>query len=165
MSKVIDYSKFDHIGDNDSDEEQESSTSKSSLQPKIKPNEINFPPPISPLPSSLMTKKGKEGRFKFEYDGNTIYEWEQSLEDVNIYIVPPTGITRHDLEIIISHSHLRIGLKGLPSFIDEDTCSVVVPDESTWTFSDNEVTIILQKMRKGEAWDCALKGKSGQKNR
>jgi len=36
-------------------------------------------------------------------------------------------------------------------------------DESTWTLIDGEIQIILQKMRKAEAWECALQGKSGSK--
>lgn len=34
-------------------------------------------------------------------------------------------------------------------------------DDSTWTFVDGEIQIILQKMRKAEAWDCALQGRAG----
>jgi hypothetical protein len=31
-----------------------------------------------------------------------------------------------------------------------------------WTFSDGEMNINLQKMNKAEAWNCALKGRSGE---
>ena len=48
----------------------------------------------------------------------TVYEWEQSLEEVNMYIAPPPGITAHALDIKIDVTHLRIGIKGNPPFLD-----------------------------------------------
>jgi hypothetical protein len=43
-------------------------------------------------PSTVpMTGKGKEGRLKFEHGGRTIYEWEQSLEEVILYFETPPG--------------------------------------------------------------------------
>ena len=67
---MVDYSRFDHI-ETDSDDEE---TKLASIN---KPKLADFPPPTQ------MTKKGKEGRFKFEYEGRTIFEWEQSLEEVS----------------------------------------------------------------------------------
>ncbi len=109
-----------------------------------------------------MTKKDKKtGRIKFEYEGREIYEWEQSLEDVSIYIKPPPGVTRQMFVIKIAYARLTVGLKDCPPFLDEPTGGPVKPDESTWTFSDNVVTIILQKMNKAEVWHCALAGRNG----
>lgn len=54
-------------------------------------------------------------------------------------------------------------MKGVTPFLDEELGGFVVPDESTWLFVDGEIQIILQKMRKAEAWDCALEGRSGSK--
>lgn len=109
-----------------------------------------------------MTQKGKEGRYKFEHDGRTIYEWEQSLEEVNIYMQPPEGIPRHLYDIEISHRHVRVGLKDAPPFIDEDTWGPVKSKESFWTLADGELCINLQKMNKAEAWEAALMGRGGQ---
>lgn len=108
-----------------------------------------------------MTKKGKEGRIKFEHSGRTIYEWEQSLSEVNIYLEPPPEIPAKMFEIVISHKHLKVGIKGAPPFIDEDTGGPIIPDDSLWTLTDGELNINLQKMNKAEAWDCALMGQSG----
>ena len=106
---AFDYSRFDKIVDSDEDEESstgghnqdQSSTEQldeqqviemasgpadpssgglNTLQPTIASDK-------KPVPK---TKSGKEkGRYKFEYQGRTIYEWEQSLEEVNIYVEPP----------------------------------------------------------------------------
>lgn len=119
---------------------------------------------ISPKPAPVpMAKKGKEGRLKFEYNGRTIYEWEQSLSEVNIYIEPPPGVRSNMFEIIISHRHLKVGLKSAPPFLDEETGGPVKPDESMWTLVDGEININLQKMNKAEMWEAALVGHNGQK--
>lgn len=156
MSKTLDYSRFDHI-DTDSDEDETSSPdpSKSSGASDLVPTIPSNTPP------QKMTKKGKEGRFKFEYEGRTIYEWEQSLDEVNIYLEPPPGVPRSAIVINIAHRHLTVGLRGAPPFLDEDTGGPVKPDESMWTLVDGEININLQKMNKAEAWDCALQGHAG----
>lgn len=145
---MVDYRKFDTI-DTDSDEEE-------TKLPELKPTIVSDQKP------QVMTKKGKEGRFIFQHNGHTIYEWEQSMNEVNLYIEPPPGVTRHMLEIIITHHHLVVGIKGTRPFIDEDTWGIVKADESLWTFSDGEININLQKMNKAEAWDSALVGQGGQ---
>jgi len=152
----VDYKKFDNI-DTDSDEEAEI------LQPtRIGGNEYPTSAPRHPdQTTEKMTKKGKEGRIKFEHGGRTIYEWEQSLSEVNIYLEPPPEIPAKMFEIVITHKHLKVGIKGAPPFIDEDTGGPVIPDDSLWTLTDGELNINLQKMNKAEAWDCALMGQSG----
>ena len=145
---MVDYKKFDLI-DTDSDEEI---PSESKLMPTI----------ISDTAPQKMSKKGKEGRIQFQYEGRTIYEWEQSLTEVNIYLEPPPGITSRMLDIRIMPGRLVVGIKNTPHFIDEPTGGPVIPDESMWMISDGEININLQKMRKAEAWDRALVGRSGE---
>jgi hypothetical protein len=164
---MVDYSRFDHI---DTDDEEEGTsinipqahTSSTGSSSSSKPSADGDPSTVA-TPMHKMAKKGKDGRLKFEHDGRTIYEWDQGLEEVNIYIEPPPGITRQQLAIKIDPSHLIIGLRGASPFIDEDLGGLVIPDESTWTFIDGEIQIILQKMRKAEAWECALQGQAGSK--
>jgi CS domain len=148
---MVDYKKFDEIVESDSDEERIASTL--AVQPSSQ---------VRSLSTKAATKKGADGRLKFEHDGSTIYEWEQSLEEVNIYIIPPMGLSRDMIDVEISHLHLRIGLLGSPPFIDEDTGGPIKVKESFWTLSDGEININLQKMNKAEAWNCALRGQSGE---
>jgi len=175
MAKLADYSKFDKLVDSD-DEQEEVKKMASSAAGGGEGGEASIfrmgdqqqaeflqamPTIASDVAPTKMTKKGKEGRFKFEHDGRTIYEWEQSLEEVNLYIEPPEGIPRNMFDVVISHRHLRVGIKGAPPFIDEDTGGPVKPDESMWMLSDGEMNINLQKMNKAEAWDSALVGRGG----
>lgn len=150
---MVDYRKFDDIVDSDSDDERIDLTGTGLPAPHVE----NFR-----SSAKVATKKGADGRLRFEHDGNTIYEWEQSLEEVNIYIIPPMGLSREMIDVEISHLHLRIGLLGAPPFIDEDTGGPIKVKESFWTLSDGEININLQKMNKAEAWNCALRGKSGE---
>ena len=57
-------------------------------------------------------------RLKYEYQGRTIYEWEQSLEDVHMYIQPPPGVTAKMIDCKILPSRLTLGIKGNPPFIN-----------------------------------------------
>lgn len=118
---MVDYSRFDKISDDIDDELQE---------------EQKDQPIVPKLPTKQMkTPKGKEGRLSFYHEDNLIYEWDQGLEEVsttleliissqshlmkvNIYIIPPPGFGKRDFDILISHQHLKIGIKGAPPFIN-----------------------------------------------
>lgn len=41
-----------------------------------------------------------------------IYEWEQSLEELNVYIRPPPGITASMILCEITANHVTLGLRG-----------------------------------------------------
>ena len=68
------------------------------------------------------TNKTKEGRIAFEYDGRTIYEWEQSLQECNIYLTPPTGLPKELIDIRITYNHLTVGVKDTTPFIGICMC-------------------------------------------
>jgi hypothetical protein len=156
---MVDYKKFDDI-ETDSEDENPGRTPDFSGINTNAP--LSMPPQHPEQTKEPMTKKSKEGRIKFEHNGVTIYEWEQSLNEVNIYMEPPKEIPRKLIEVVISHGHVKVGLKDVPPFIDEDTGGPIIPSESLWTISDGVLNINLQKMNKAEAWDCALKGHTGQ---
>ena len=152
---MVDYSKFDNIADCDSDDEADPKSVKSVPSSAADKGENSGG-------KKGVTKKGAEGRLKFEHDGNTIYEWEETLEEVNIYIMPPPGLERSMIVVEISHLHLCVGIKDSAPFIDEDTGGPVKTKESYWTLCDGEMVINLQKMNKAEAWNCALRGNAGE---
>lgn len=124
------------------------------------------------LPKEVKQKAA--GRQKYMYQGREIYEWEQTLEEVHIYIKPPKfllpkykdevkknlkpGEEPPKLEVVIKHDHLKIGIKGTNPFIDEDLAKNCTSDESYWMIEDEELHIQLQKMYKGEVWPAVFKG-------
>lgn len=82
------------------------------------------PPGMQPV---VATKKGSvEGRLAFQYKGRTVYEWEQNLEEVHVYITPPPGVRAKMLDVSIAPTHLKIGIKGNPPFINVRTMCACV---------------------------------------
>jgi len=71
-------------------------------------------------------------RLQYNHDGRTIYEWEQTLEDVHVYITPPPGITAKMLACQIGPSSMTLGLKGNPPFLSEKFEAGVNSNESLW---------------------------------
>jgi hypothetical protein len=54
----------------------------------------------------------------FAHGGRTIYEWEQDIEQVDMWITPPPGVTAKMIACNITDRHLTLGIKGNPPFID-----------------------------------------------
>mmetsp|Transcript_23402 Transcript_23402/g.51383 ORF Transcript_23402/g.51383 Transcript_23402/m.51383 type:complete len:166 (+) Transcript_23402:170-667(+) len=104
-----------------------------------------------------LTEKAR-GRQQFTYEGQVVYEWEQNLDETHIYIKPPPGVTKQHLDIKLEARHVRVGIKGNPPFLNEDTFGLVDLSESFWMIEDGELHLQLQKAHKGEAWGSALKG-------
>lgn len=52
------------------------------------------------------------------YPGQKIYEWDQSLDEVNVYIDLPSGVKAKQLACDILPNHLRVGIKGNPPYLD-----------------------------------------------
>lgn len=53
-----------------------------------------------------------------QHAGKTVYEWEQSLEEVNLYIETPPGVKADRVDCKITPRHIRLGIKGNPPFLD-----------------------------------------------
>lgn len=79
-------------------------------------------------------KKKAEGRQQYLHKGQLVYEWDQTLDDVNLYIKPPPfllpkhrsqfekqlkpGEKLPKLDISITSKRLRVGMTGNPPYID-----------------------------------------------
>jgi len=110
----------------------------------------------------------KATRLAYEYEGRIIYEWEQNLEEVLIFIKPPPGVKAAHMDISIAPKRLKIGLKGAPPFMDEDLGGVCVVGESMWTLEppkkglegteSGELLITLTKAHRALTWECAFAG-------
>lgn len=111
------------------------------------------------VPITVTKKSEKTGRYIFECNGRTVYEWDQSLEEVNLYITAPPvpNFKASMLDIRIETKRICVGLKSHNRFfIEEETFSKVDTTESSWYVDDNEIHIILIKAFRGEVWDSAL---------
>jgi len=177
MSALNDYSKFDTLDCNGNSSSSDDDESSLAPDQKIKPSSASTIPQqhqqqyVSSNNKTQMThehavvKEGSEvGRYVYECNGRKIYEWEQSLEEVNIYI-DVKGLPNKraaDFLIKIQSKQLSIGLKGNDRlFIDEPTFSKVNTSESSWYLDgdSNTLHVILMKVHRGETWEAALVGK------
>lgn len=95
MSKLSDYSKFDHLPD-DSDEDSNAGSSGRGgtfRGQSVAVSSASGPAGAAPTSTSSasttaapapiqtkMTKKNDDGRYVFECNGRKIYEWDQNLE-------------------------------------------------------------------------------------
>ena len=123
------------------------------------------------------TKELGKKRQQFKYEDRVIYEWDQTMDDLNVYIKPPEfvlprnkdairkqlkpGESMPELDIKIKSTHLSVGLKGNPPFLDEELGGKINTLDSLWFFEDDEVVISLQKTYKAQTWTCACKGHAG----
>ena len=123
------------------------------------------------VPKSVQDKA--RGRQPYKHGDQVIYEWEQSLEEVLMYLKPPSwAIPRNqkemkknlapgqklpELYVNIERDRIEIGVRPNPPFLNEELGGLVVKSESFWMIEDDELVINLQKMRKAETWSCACK--------
>jgi hypothetical protein len=113
--------------------------------------------PAAAAPSLPLTPS-KPGRLIFAHQGRVVYEWEQSLEEVSLYVRPPQGVKASHIHCVIVPRRLTLGIKGLPPFLDEPLACTCVAKESLWGFEDGELTVTLTKAAKGETWPCVCEG-------
>ena len=97
-------------------------------------------------------------RKRVEHGGRVIYEWEQDLEEVNLYIPTPPQLPSKALSITIAPHRLTVGIRGNPPYLDEELGGEVVVGDSYWTLEDGELHLQLQKAVVGSTWREASVG-------
>ena len=60
-------------------------------------------------------------RLTYMHDGRKIYEWVQSLDEIEVFIEVPPGVKAKMLAVSITATQLTVGLRGNPPFIDVRT--------------------------------------------
>lgn len=175
MSRLSNYSKFDHL-DSDEEEQKDSRQKAEEISPPSIPSSASASPAV---PRFCRSTVPNSNRFILKYQGQEIYEWEQSLSDVTLYIpTPPNAVNAADqLDCRIEPQHLQVGIRGHVDklgrpqyFIDEDTAGTVEVASSTWTWerlSGNGgglLSVELQKANKGIVWEAACMGPPPRNN-
>jgi len=97
-------------------------------------------------------------RKRVSHSGRLIYEWEQSLDELLIVIAPPSSLPARLLSVVIAPTHLSVGIKGNPPYLDEPLQHPINASDSLWTLSDGELHIQLAKAEVGLAWTAATVG-------
>jgi len=91
-------------------------------------------------------------------NGQKIYEWDQTVDEINVYIQPPPNTSAKHLSISIQSTQLTVGLKGNPPFLQNELWSRVKTSSSFWTLEDGMIHITLDKLTKAETWAAVIKG-------
>lgn len=86
------------------------------------------------------------------------YVWTQSEYDVTVTLKTPPGTTKYDLSIAMKRDSLRVYIKGKGAVIDNVLNRSINLAESTWALDDTELTIVLGKSEKKQAWQRLIVG-------
>jgi hypothetical protein len=195
MSKLSDYSRFDHLDDEDDEnaevvgssfitQNQEKTHVQSAISDEPAATSTGSAPSHSATQHLKQSSKERDiARFIVSFQGRRVYEWEQTLDSVTLFIpAPPSVNDSRSIICRISPKHLQLGLllhhestsQGQQQqwYLDEDTYGTVDTHESCWSLEDNEsddddndnqtigkmIVIYLTKAHLGETWEAALRG-------
>jgi hypothetical protein len=67
------------------------------------------------------------------------YSWSQTLPEVTVNVPVPPGTKARGLDVHISKSKLRVGLKGAAPIMEGALHEAVKPDDCLWNLVDNTV--------------------------
>ncbi|KAK4764495.1 hypothetical protein SAY87_013933 [Trapa incisa] len=90
--------------------------------------------------------------------GQKVFEWDQTLEEVNIYIELPPNVHPKQFYCKIQSKHVEVGIKGNPPYLNHDLSCPVKTDSSFWTLEDAIMHIFLQKRDIGQTWSSPIQG-------
>ncbi|KAG2673151.1 hypothetical protein I3760_13G076300 [Carya illinoinensis] len=120
----------------------------------------------------MAEKLAPEKRHSFVHNDQKVFEWDQTLEEVNLYINLPPNV--HPKRFYCSRSTSKSASRAtlrtsmFVTFIDvfellglmsqqELTCPVKT-DSSFWTLEDDILHITLDKRDKGQTWSSPILG-------
>ena len=66
----------------------------------------------------MSDKLAPKTRLAYVHGDQTVYEWDQTLEEVNIYIRLPAGVRAKQLFVDISSSHISVGVRPNPPYLE-----------------------------------------------
>ncbi|KAK9279124.1 hypothetical protein L1049_012799 [Liquidambar formosana] len=106
----------------------------------------------------MAEKLAPEKRHSFIHNGQKVFEWDQTLEEVNMYITLPPKVHSKQFYCKIQSKHVEVGIKGNPPYLNHELTSPVKTDSSFWTIEDDIMHITLQKRDKGQTWPSPILG-------
>ncbi|XP_047322920.1 nudC domain-containing protein 2 [Impatiens glandulifera] len=106
----------------------------------------------------MAEKLAPEKLHSFFHGGQKVFEWDQTLEEVNVYITLPPNVSKKLFYCKIESKHVEVGIKGSPPYLNHDLNGPVKTDSSFWTIEDEILHITLQKRDKGQTWPSPILG-------
>uniref|UniRef100_A0A803LXC8 CS domain-containing protein n=1 Tax=Chenopodium quinoa TaxID=63459 RepID=A0A803LXC8_CHEQI len=106
----------------------------------------------------MAEKLAPDKRHAFVHNGQKVFEWDQTLDEVNMYIALPPNVPTKLFYSKIQSKHVEVGIKGNPPYLNHDLQHPVKTDSSFWTLEDDSLHITLQKRDKGQTWSSPIVG-------
>ncbi|EFJ43123.1 hypothetical protein VOLCADRAFT_83419 [Volvox carteri f. nagariensis] len=86
------------------------------------------------------------------------YSWAQTLSEVTVSVPVPKATKGRMLDVVITKSHFKVGLKGQPAILEGEFTEPVKADDSMWNIVDNVVEVTLAKAEGMHWWAAVVKG-------
>ncbi|CUI14381.1 Hypothetical protein, putative [Bodo saltans] len=88
------------------------------------------------------------------------YVWSQTLQEAEVRVpLPVTNAKSKMLDVEITNTHLRVGLKGKDAVVNGELFARVKCDDSMWTLEDGKTVVIhLVKANNMEWWKTIIQG-------
>lgn len=90
------------------------------------------------------------------------YTWDQTLEDVTLFVQVEKGVTGKMVNCKVTKSHLTLGIKGKDPIIDGELSEPVLAGESIWNIQDSkggrEIQVNLVKQKGMHWWKNVIQG-------
>ncbi|KAF7190258.1 Nuclear movement protein nudC [Pseudocercospora fuligena] len=112
--------------------------------------------PASPTPEER-ERLDKEAKAKEEEEQSKLpYRWTQTIGDLDLTAIISANIKGKDLDVKITKTSLKAGIRGQEPIINGTLPHAIVVDDSTWTLESvktgKELSIHLEKQNKMEWW-------------
>ena len=65
----------------------------------------------------MSDRVGPTERHKYYHQDQLVYEWDQTLADISLYVQVPPGVKAKDLQVDIKADSLVFGIRGTPPFL------------------------------------------------
>ncbi|XP_042011775.1 nudC domain-containing protein 2-like [Salvia splendens] len=101
-----------------------------------------------------------EKSHSYIHNGQKVFDWDQTLEEMNMYIELPANVPKKLFHCKIDSKHVEVGIKGNPPYLNHELAFPVKTDCSFWTLEDNIMHITLQKRDKGQTWSSPIMGQA-----
>ncbi|KAG6490274.1 hypothetical protein ZIOFF_051563 [Zingiber officinale] len=84
----------------------------------------------------MAEKLAPEKRHSFFNGEQKVFEWDQTLDEVNMYIDLPPNVPKKLFYCKIQSGHVEVGIKGNPPYLNHDLACPVKTDSSFWTLGN-----------------------------
>ena len=104
----------------------------------------------------MTSRLAPASRHAFRHEGRVVYEWEQTIEEVCLFVQVPAGVRARDLGVSIAAREVSVGIRGNPPYLQHALHAPCVTADSTWTLDGGELAITLAKVRRSVAMSVSF---------